>query len=59
MPADNWLEGVAQRSQGKPMHFKGGVFHRVIPDLMCQVGDFTAGNGTGDYSIPGPSSQKG
>lgn len=23
---------------GKPLHFKGSTFHRVIPDFMCQVG---------------------
>jgi len=38
---------------GKPLHYQGSVFHRIIPNFMLQGGDITHGNGVGGESIYG------
>lgn len=39
------------KTTGKPLHYQGTTFHRVVKDFMVQSGDFSEGNGKGGECI--------
>ncbi|KAK9854203.1 hypothetical protein WJX84_000458, partial [Apatococcus fuscideae] len=39
------------KSSGKPLHFKGCEFHRIVKGFVCQGGDVVKGDGSGGDSI--------
>ena len=39
--------------QGKPLHYEGCTFHRIVASCFCQAGDIIDGTGTGGESIYG------
>ncbi|KAF0978195.1 hypothetical protein FDP41_002710 [Naegleria fowleri] len=45
-------KGIGKETK-KPLHFKGTIFHRVVPGFIIQGGDFSEFNGTGGESIYG------
>ncbi|KAM0036060.1 putative peptidylprolyl isomerase [Helianthus debilis subsp. tardiflorus] len=34
------------RKSGKPLHYKGSAFYKIIPSFMIHCGDFTLGDGS-------------
>lgn len=39
---------------GKPLHYKGSFFHKLVPYFMYQGGDIVNYNGSAGESIYGP-----
>jgi len=45
------IRGMGRR--GKPLHYRGCSFHRIVPNFVIQGGDITHDDGTGGESIYG------
>lgn len=44
---------LGKSASGKALHYKGTLFHRIIPGFMIQGGDIIHGDGKGSQSIYG------
>ncbi|CAL5328925.1 unnamed protein product [Camellia sinensis] len=44
---------LGKSTSGKPLHYKGTPFHRIIPGFMIQGGDIIYGDGKGSESVYG------
>ena len=53
--SDNFLAFCKgyKMNESANISYKDTIFHRIIPDFMCQGGDIMNGNGTGSVSIYG------
>ncbi|PWA53970.1 cyclophilin-like peptidyl-prolyl cis-trans isomerase family protein [Artemisia annua] len=48
-----YLGELGKCSSGRPLHYKGTPFHRIIPGFMIQGGDIVSRDGRGNESIYG------